>query len=54
MNDIVAIIVVFFVFKALGCMFKALFGGERDETISEETAKEQSHCGIILFVRTFL
>lgn len=29
MNDIVAIIVVFFVFKALGCMFKALFDGER-------------------------
>lgn len=29
MDDIIAIIVVFFVFKALGCVFKALFGGER-------------------------
>lgn len=29
MDDIIAIIVVFFVFKTLGCVFKALFGGER-------------------------
>lgn len=29
MNDIFAIIVVFFVFKALGAMLKALFGGEK-------------------------
>lgn len=29
MNDIVAIIVAFFVFKALGNVLRALFGGER-------------------------
>lgn len=29
MDDIIAIIVVFFVFKALGCVFKAMLGGER-------------------------
>lgn len=29
MDDIIAIIVVFFVFKALGGVFRALLGGER-------------------------
>lgn len=29
MDDIIAIIVSFFVFRVLGCVFKALFGGER-------------------------
>ncbi len=29
MDDIIAIIVFLFVFRVLGCVFKALFGGER-------------------------
>lgn len=29
MDDIIAIIVFFFVLRVLGCVFKAMFGGER-------------------------
>lgn len=29
MDDIIAIIVFFFVFRVLGCVCKTLFGGER-------------------------
>lgn len=39
MDDIVAIIVCYFVFGALGNVLRALFGGERDETTSAVTAK---------------
>ena len=38
MDDIVAIIVCYFVFGALGNVLRALFG-ERDETTSAVTAK---------------
>lgn len=29
MDDIIAIIVFFFVLRVLGCVFKVMFGGER-------------------------